>query len=106
MINVLFFGPVAERVGVSRVEVDFVPGMCVADVRAQLELCYPEAFALVSLAAVDGEPQFNELPAGDSGLLLLSGADPRLVDRAITLSFAGGLALGDGQAQATLETFR
>ena len=46
------------------------------------------------LAAVDGEPQFNELPAGDSGLLLLSGADPRLVDRAITLSFAGGLALG------------
>ena len=55
MINVLFFGPVAERVGVSRVEVDFVPGMCVADVRAQLELCYPEAFALVSLVAVDGE---------------------------------------------------
>jgi chemosensory pili system protein ChpB (putative protein-glutamate methylesterase) len=46
------------------------------------------------LASVAGEPRFAELPAGDSGLLLLSGADPQLVDRAITLNFAGGLALG------------
>ena len=51
----------------------------------------------VSLAAAEGEPGFAELPAGDSALLLLSGADPRLVDRAITLSFAGGLALGQSR---------
>lgn len=49
------------------------------------------------LAATDGESGFAELPAGDSALLLLSGADPRLVDRAITLSFAGGLALGQSR---------
>jgi len=55
MISVLFFGPVAEHVGASRIEVDFVPGVRVADVRAQLEARYPDAFALVSLAAVDGE---------------------------------------------------
>lgn len=54
MISVLFFGPVAERVGASRMDVEFTPGMSVADVRAQLQPRYPDAFALVSLAAVDG----------------------------------------------------
>lgn len=63
----------------------------------------PEGIDLVAapsgllLAAAEGEPGFAELPAGDSALLLLSGADPRLVDRAITLSFAGGLALGQSR---------
>ena len=31
---------------------------------------------------------------GDSALLLLSGADPALVDRALALTLAGGIALG------------
>jgi molybdopterin synthase sulfur carrier subunit len=55
MINVLFFGPVAERLGASHLQVAFRAGMCVQDLRAQLQASHPEAFALVSLAAVDGE---------------------------------------------------
>lgn len=45
-------------------------------------------------AAVAGQPAFTALPAVDSALLLLSGADIRLVDTAMALSWAGGLALG------------
>ena len=45
-------------------------------------------------ATVAGQPEFTALPAADSALLLLSGADIRLVDTAMSLSWAGGLALG------------
>ncbi len=45
-------------------------------------------------AAVAGEPAFAALPAIDSALLLLSGADIGLVDVAMSLSWAGGLSLG------------
>ena len=55
MISVLFFGPVAERVGTGRVQLEFQAGMRLQDVRAQLQARYPEAFALVSVAAVNGE---------------------------------------------------
>ena len=55
MITVLFFGPVAERVGASRLQVAHQPSMRLQDLRDQLQAQYPEAFALVSLAAVDGE---------------------------------------------------
>jgi molybdopterin converting factor small subunit len=54
MITVLFFGPVAERVGQSRLEIAFQAGMRLQDLRLQLQTRYPEAFALVSLAAVNG----------------------------------------------------
>ena len=54
MITVLFFGPVAERVGASRLVVDHHPGMCLQDVQARLKEQYPAAFELVSLVAVDG----------------------------------------------------
>jgi molybdopterin converting factor small subunit len=55
MITVLFFGPVAERVGQSRLELPFQHGVRLQDLRSQLQVVYPEAFALVSLAAVNGE---------------------------------------------------
>ena len=45
-------------------------------------------------AASEATPAFAALPAGDSALLLLSGADKALVDRALALALAGGLALG------------
>ena len=54
MINILFFGPVAERVGASRLVVDYYPGMCVQDVQARLQEQHPAAFELVFLVAVDG----------------------------------------------------
>lgn len=44
--------------------------------------------------SAEGQPTFAALPPGDSALLLLSGAEPGLVDRALSLSLAGGLALG------------
>lgn len=55
MITVLFFGPVAERVGQSRLSVPHRAGMRLQDLREQLQALYPEAFALVSLAALNGE---------------------------------------------------
>ncbi|MEO6155536.1 MAG: chemotaxis protein CheB [Thermomonas sp.] len=45
-------------------------------------------------AAVAGEPAFAALPPIDSALLLLSGADAGLVDVAMSISWAGGVALG------------
>ena len=54
MISVLFFGPVAERVGKSRVEMEFREDMCLQDLRMHLQGLYPEAFELVSLVAVNG----------------------------------------------------
>ncbi len=53
-----------------------------------------DAPAGLVFAATDGQPSFAALVPGDSALLLLSGADPALVDRALSLSLAGGLALG------------
>lgn len=44
--------------------------------------------------AIEGEATFNALPPIDSAMLLLSGADAALVDIAISISWAGGLALG------------
>lgn len=55
MIKVLFFGPVAERVGASEVQVAFNAGMRLLDLRAQLQSKYPAAFEIVCFAAVNGE---------------------------------------------------
>jgi molybdopterin synthase sulfur carrier subunit len=55
MIKVLFFGPVAERVGNSGISVDFKPGMRLQDLRAQLQASHPEAFEIVCFTAVNGE---------------------------------------------------
>jgi len=44
--------------------------------------------------AGNGPPSFAALAAGESALLLLSGADPALVDRALAMSMAGGMAFG------------
>lgn len=54
MVTVLFFGPVAERVGAGRLVVDFRPGMRLKDVQDRLRPQYPEAFDMVSVAAVNG----------------------------------------------------
>lgn len=54
MINVLFFGPVAERMGTGRLSVEYRAGMCLNDLQENLQGRYPEAFALVSIAALDG----------------------------------------------------
>ncbi len=45
-------------------------------------------------AACAGEPRFAGLPAADSAILLLSGADPSGVDAALSLRLAGAMAYG------------
>lgn len=55
MINVLFFGPVVERVGINTLQVKFKPGMSLHDLRDELAEKYPRAFEIVCLAAVNGQ---------------------------------------------------
>lgn len=55
MIKVLFFGPVADRVGVRQIDVAWRDGLRWQDVRDELRPQHPEAFALVSVVAVNGE---------------------------------------------------
>jgi molybdopterin converting factor small subunit len=55
MIHVLFFGPVAERVGKRQIEVAFRPGLRWQDIHGELRARHHEAFALVSVVAVNGE---------------------------------------------------
>ncbi|MDR2015690.1 MAG: MoaD/ThiS family protein [Azoarcus sp.] len=54
MINVLFFGPVAERAGARQVNLDFREGLRWQDVRDTLRARHPEAFEIVSVVAVNG----------------------------------------------------
>jgi molybdopterin converting factor small subunit len=55
VIKVLFFGPVAERVGAGEVSVEHGAGMCLQDLRELLQAKYPAAFEIVCFAAVNGE---------------------------------------------------
>lgn len=67
VIKVLFFGPVAERVGVRNVQLDFQPGMCLQDVSAQLAARYPEAMQIVCFTAVnDQQASDMQMPLSDN----------------------------------------
>ena len=54
MVKVMFFGPVAERVGASEVEVEFRSGLRLQELRDQLQARYPAAFEIVCFSAVNG----------------------------------------------------
>lgn len=55
MINVLFFGPVAERIGSNALQVEYRPGIRLQDLRDELAAQYPQAFEIVCLVAANGE---------------------------------------------------
>jgi molybdopterin synthase sulfur carrier subunit len=55
MIKVLFFGPVAERIGSNALQADHRPGMSLKDLRDELAAAYPQAFEIVCFMAVNGE---------------------------------------------------
>lgn len=55
MIRVLFFGPVAERVGANEVQAEFRTGLRLQDLREHLQAMHPAAFEIVCFAAVNGE---------------------------------------------------
>lgn len=54
MINVLFFGPVVERIGSAALKIAYQPGMSLQNLRDQLAVQYPHAFEIVCFSAVDG----------------------------------------------------
>ncbi|MDX8386276.1 MAG: MoaD/ThiS family protein [Gallionella sp.] len=64
VINILFFGPVVERVGQREVQLEFQSGMCLQDVTVALQARYPKAFEIVCFTAV------NEVQTLDMGLAL------------------------------------
>jgi molybdopterin synthase sulfur carrier subunit len=55
VIKVLFFGPVAERIGHNEMEMAYRPGMCLQDLRDELTERYPQAFEMVCFVALNGE---------------------------------------------------
>jgi molybdopterin synthase sulfur carrier subunit len=55
VIKVLFFGPVAERIGTSALSSDYRPNLLIQNLRDELALKYPQAFELVSFTAINGE---------------------------------------------------
>jgi molybdopterin synthase sulfur carrier subunit len=55
LIKVLFFGPVAERMGKAIVTVEFRDGLTLQDLRNELALQFPQVFEIVCFAAVNGE---------------------------------------------------
>ena len=54
MIKILFFGPVAERVGQREITFAYRPGLRLREVRDELAAHYPQAFEIVAFVAVDG----------------------------------------------------
>lgn len=54
MIRILFFGPVAERVGARSLHLEHRPGQRLRELRDLLANEYPEAFDVVCFTAVDG----------------------------------------------------
>ncbi len=55
MIKVMFFGPVAERIGKSNVAKEFRTGLRLQDLRDELAAQFPHAFEIVCFTAVNGE---------------------------------------------------
>lgn len=67
MMKILFFGPVAERVGLREMQLDHRSGMVLQDVVTQLKAAYPAAFEIVCFTAV------NETQTRDMSLQLNDG---------------------------------
>ena len=53
MIKVLFFGPVADRVEMREMQMEYAEGMTLHDVIAHIGSQYPGAFSIVSFIAIN-----------------------------------------------------
>ena len=66
MINILFFGPVAERVQMRETQMQFTPELTLQDVISTLSVQHPQAFDIVSFIAVNQEQiKDKQLPLSD-----------------------------------------
>ena len=79
MIKVLFFGPVAQSAGCRSLEFAHRAGLRLQDLRDELAARYPQAFAIVCFAAVNGAQ------AHDPAQLLAEGSEV-----AFMAKFSGG----------------
>ena len=67
MIRVLFFGPVAERIGRNELQVEYRTAMLLQELRDELSKQNPPAFEIVCFAAVNGEHARDmSLPLADN----------------------------------------
>ncbi|MDP2805059.1 MAG: MoaD/ThiS family protein [Gallionellaceae bacterium] len=55
MIKVLFFGPVADRVGSNALQMEYRADMSLQNLRDDCAAKYSQAFELVSMVALNGE---------------------------------------------------
>ncbi len=53
MIKVLFFGPVADRIGAREMQFDYTPGMTLHDITARVGMQHPGALSVASFIAVN-----------------------------------------------------
>jgi len=53
MINVLFFGPVADRIGQREMRFEFSDGMTLHDVTHKIGMLHPGALSIVSFIAIN-----------------------------------------------------
>ncbi|MDR0716655.1 MAG: MoaD/ThiS family protein [Azoarcus sp.] len=76
MIQVLFFGPVAERIGARQIEMDFRQGLRWQDIYGELRAHHQEAFALVSIVAVNGKrvDEQDDTPLADGAEVVFMSA--------------------------------
>ena len=66
MINILFFGPVAERVQMRETQMQFTPDMTLQDAISTLSAQHPQSFDIVSFIAVNQEQiKDKQLPLSD-----------------------------------------
>ena len=66
MIKVMFFGPVAERVGANMLQIEFRKNMRLDDLYQQMKGLYPAAFEIVCFTAMNGEHVRDmQLPVAD-----------------------------------------
>ena len=59
MIRILFFGPVAERVGQHTLTLAHTSDLTLQQVHDQLQQRYPDAFSIVCFTALNGEMTRN-----------------------------------------------
>jgi molybdopterin synthase sulfur carrier subunit len=66
MIRVLFFGPVADRIGQREMQLEFTEGVTLHDVTHSIGMQHPGAFGIVSFIAVNqNQVHDKQMPLND-----------------------------------------
>ena len=72
MINVLFFGPVADRVQTREMQFEYMPGMTLHDITAKVGMQHPGVLSIVSfIAANQNQVHDRQMPLHDNDEIAL-----------------------------------